>query len=128
MPKPPSYLLDESAWRAINLFIDMTMEGAVPVHDPRVSPDEFLSIYDHPDEDEPPYEGDAPSAPQRDGGYVELTGDNLPYHLRPDAKPLAHCTRCKRETFDALDIGTLDTMTQPDGDPCSGTFVAGGWW
>lgn len=55
--------------------------------------------------------------------YVELTGDDLPYHLRDDAPPLARCRRCGRQTWDAAAAGTEDRMPQPDGDPCGGLFV-----
>jgi hypothetical protein len=56
------------------------------------------------------------------GEYVELTGDDLPYHLRLDAPPLAVCNRCERQTWDADLVGTEDRMTQPDGNPCGGRF------
>lgn len=55
--------------------------------------------------------------------YIELTGDDLPYHLRPDAKPLARCNRCERESWDSASLGTEDRMPQPDGNPCGGRFV-----
>lgn len=55
---------------------------------------------------------------------VELIGDDIPYHLRPDAPPLAECNRCHRETWAPDMDGTEDRMTQPDGNPCGGRFVA----
>ena len=57
-------------------------------------------------------------------GYQELTGDDIPYHLRPGAPPLAVCRRCGRHTWEADAVGTEDRMTQPDGDPCGGLLVA----
>jgi hypothetical protein len=58
-----------------------------------------------------------------DDDYVELTGDDLPYHLRLDAPPLATCSRCLRMTWseEVLD-GDVDLMRQPDGRPCMGVF------
>lgn len=55
--------------------------------------------------------------------WVELTGDEIPYHLRLDAPPLAACDRCGRESWDSGVIGTTDQMTQPNGQRCGGTFV-----
>lgn len=57
---------------------------------------------------------------------VELAGDDLPYHLRSDATPLAQCSRCGRNTWDANIIGTEDQMPQPDGEPCGGLFTRPG--
>jgi hypothetical protein len=58
--------------------------------------------------------------------YVELTGDDLPYHLRPDAPPLATCDRCGRATWsDEVLDGDFDLMTQPDGMACGGRFRRG---
>lgn len=58
-----------------------------------------------------------------DDGYVELTGDALPYHLRSNAPPLAECDRCHRQTWALNMVGTVDQMPQPDGSLCGGTFV-----
>lgn len=52
--------------------------------------------------------------------WVELTGDDLPYHLRLDAPPLGECNRCHRKTWSVAELGTEDRMTQPDGNPCGG--------
>lgn len=49
--------------------------------------------------------------------------DDVPYHLRLDAPPLAICNRCGRNTWDVVDVGVEDRMTQPDGNPCGGRFV-----
>jgi hypothetical protein len=51
------------------------------------------------------------------------TGDELPYHLREDAEPLAECEKCHRQSWDADEIGRQDMMTQPTGRPCGGTMV-----
>lgn len=56
--------------------------------------------------------------------YIELTGDDLPYHLREDAPPLAQCDRCGRVTWEANEIDTTDHMPQPDGSACGGHFVS----
>lgn len=37
---------------------------------------------------------------------------------------LARCNRCQRSTVAASEVGAEDRMTQPDGGPCGGTFVA----
>lgn len=59
-----------------------------------------------------------------DGDYIELTGDDLPYHLRLDAPPLGQCNRCQRQTWAPSELNTEDRMTQPDGNPCGGRIVA----
>lgn len=59
-----------------------------------------------------------------DTDWVELTGDDIPYHLRRDAPPLAECNRCHRKTWAPSEIGTEDRMPQPDGNPCGGRIVA----
>lgn len=41
-----------------------------------------------------------------------------------DAPAVAKCDRCGRSTWDAGSVGTEDRMTQPDGNPCGGRFVA----
>lgn len=56
--------------------------------------------------------------------YVELTGDDIPYHLRPDATPLGQCDRCERYTWSPDEIGTVDEMPQPSGGVCGGTLRA----
>ena len=53
--------------------------------------------------------------------YVELTGDDLPPHLRSDAL-VARCGRCGRESVAEESFGQEDRMTQPDGFPCGGRF------
>jgi hypothetical protein len=55
---------------------------------------------------------------------VELVGDGIPYHLRPDVPPLGRCNRCQRKTWSAKEIGREDRMAQPDGNPCGGRIVA----
>ena len=55
--------------------------------------------------------------------YVELTGDDIPYHLRMDAPPLAVCSRCGRQSWSVVQIGKEDRMPQPDGQPCGGLLV-----
>lgn len=57
--------------------------------------------------------------------WVELKGDDLPYHLRPDAAPLGVCNRCGRQTWAADAVGTEDRMMQPDGNPCGGLLITG---
>lgn len=52
----------------------------------------------------------------------ELIGDDIPYHLRPNAVPIAICNRCGREGWDANEIDTVDNMIQPDGKSCGGMF------
>lgn len=59
---------------------------------------------------------------QAESDYAELTDNDLPYHLRPDALPLAQCSRCGRQTWSTSEVGTEDCMTQPDGQPCGGRF------
>jgi hypothetical protein len=54
----------------------------------------------------------------------ELTGDEIPYHLRLDAPPLGQCNRCHRKTWSPDELGAEDRMTQPDGNPCGGRVVA----
>lgn len=59
-------------------------------------------------------------------GYVEKVPDGAwtpveQTHLA--APPRAICNRCGRVTYAATDIGEKDTMTQPSGEPCGGTFV-----
>lgn len=56
--------------------------------------------------------------------WQELIGDDIPYHLRFNAPPLATCIRCHRETFDADEVGQIDTMIQPNGEPCGGMFIS----
>jgi hypothetical protein len=56
-----------------------------------------------------------------DDDYVELTGDDLPAHLRPDA-PTAICGRCGRESVAESEFGQECRMPQPDGYPCGGRF------
>lgn len=48
---------------------------------------------------------------------AELFGDDIPYHLRDEAPPLAECNRCHRKTWAPDMDGTEDRMTQPDGNP-----------
>lgn len=62
----------------------------------------------------------------RDAQYVELTGDDLPYHLRADAAPLARCNRCGRETWSVEEVGVEDRLSQPDGGPCGGLMLPTG--
>ena len=57
------------------------------------------------------------------GEWVELVGDDIPYHLRLDAPPLGECNRCHRETWATSEIDTEDRMTQPDGNPCGGRII-----
>lgn len=57
-------------------------------------------------------------------GYVELAGDDLPHHLRPDAAPLGQCNRCHRKTWSESELGIEDRLTQPDGNPCGGRIVS----
>jgi len=40
------------------------------------------------------------------------------------ADAVAECGRCGRSTWDAAAIGRLDEMTQPNGKPCGGVFLA----
>lgn len=54
---------------------------------------------------------------------MELIGDDIPYHLRPDAPPLGRCNRCYRYTWAQSEWGTEDRMTQPDGNPCGGRIM-----
>lgn len=56
--------------------------------------------------------------------WVELIGDDLPYHLRLDAPPLGRCNRCQRQTWSEVELGTEDRVPQPDGNPCGGRIVA----
>ncbi|GAA4707361.1 hypothetical protein APR04_003790 [Promicromonospora umidemergens] len=35
---------------------------------------------------------------------------------------VGECNRCHRQTWDEVNIGTEDRMTQPDGGPCGGRF------
>jgi hypothetical protein len=70
-----------------------------------------------------------PFGPSRDetcraDELVELVGDGIPYHLRPDVPPLGRCNRCQRKTWSAKEIGREDRMAQPDGNPCGGRIVA----
>lgn len=51
---------------------------------------------------------------------VELTGDDIPYHLRADAPPLAICDRCERQSWAESDVDQVDRMPQPSGRPCGG--------
>lgn len=51
--------------------------------------------------------------------YVELTGDLLPPHLRPDA-PTAECCCCHRTTWS--EFGERCNFLQPDGTNCAGWF------
>jgi hypothetical protein len=53
--------------------------------------------------------------------WVELTGDDIPAHLRDDA-PTQRCGRCLRCTWDEAQFGQECRMPQPDGFPCGGTF------
>lgn len=62
--------------------------------------------------------------PDDDDGYVELTGDDIPYHLRMDSPPLAQCNRCGRVSWTADEINTTDQMPQPDGQKCGGLMVS----
>lgn len=39
-------------------------------------------------------------------------------------QPVAKCGRCQRSTWTASEVGQEDRMTQPDGYPCGGRFVA----
>ena len=55
--------------------------------------------------------------------YIELTVDDLPYHLRMDAPPLAICNRCGRQSWAEEEVGVEDRMPQPDGNPCGGRLV-----
>lgn len=58
------------------------------------------------------------------GDYVELTGDDLPNHLRFDGTEVkAQCLRCKRWTWAEEEFGQECRMTQPDGFPCGGRFT-----
>lgn len=66
-----------------------------------------------------PHRRDLMTQPEPTGdNYVELTGDDIPPHLRPDAV-IGICGRCGREAPE-VEIGTEDRMTQPDGYPCGG--------
>lgn len=56
--------------------------------------------------------------------WVELIGDDVPYHLRLDAPPLGVCNRCQRKTWSDSELGAEDRMPQPDGRPCGGRIVA----
>jgi hypothetical protein len=42
-----------------------------------------------------------------------------------NAPATAHCDRCGRVTWDASSIGTIDHVTQPDGQRCGGTLIDG---
>lgn len=55
--------------------------------------------------------------------YVELTGDDIPYHLRPDAQPLAVCSACHRETWAPTMVGQMCHLPQPDGTRCIGVLI-----
>lgn len=41
----------------------------------------------------------------------------------PDDAPSATCDKCGRKQWTPSAEGTVDTLTQPDGSPCGGTFV-----
>lgn len=51
----------------------------------------------------------------------ELTGDEIPYHLRDNAPPLGRCDVCGRRTW-APDVGEACGMPSPTGEVCRGTF------
>lgn len=57
------------------------------------------------------------------GDYVELTGDDIPYHLRRDAEPTGECNVCHRQTWTEKAGGMSCQMPQPDGSVCVGFFV-----
>ena len=56
------------------------------------------------------------------GDYIELSGDDLRRWM--EAPPMAKCNRCGRKTWDEDELHREDRMTQPDGNPCGGRFVA----
>lgn len=58
------------------------------------------------------------------GEFDEMVGDDIPYHLRDNAPPLAQCNRCLRKSWSESEINIEDRMTQPDGNPCGGRMVA----
>lgn len=43
-----------------------------------------------------------------------------------DSEPLGQCNRCGRDFWKRESIGTVDEMTQPDGEICGGRFFANG--
>lgn len=51
----------------------------------------------------------------------ELTGDEIPYHLRDNAPPLGRCDSCGRRTW-APEVGKACKMPSPTGKVCRGTF------
>jgi hypothetical protein len=57
---------------------------------------------------------------------VLLTGDDVPYHLRPDAPALAECSGCHRKTWAESEPGKPCAMPQPGGRVCEGTMQAPG--
>lgn len=62
------------------------------------------------------------------GEPVEIDADNLPYHLRADAAPLAMCTQCRRKTSVADLIDKPCQMPQPDGTTCGGKLQGAIRW
>lgn len=62
-----------------------------------------------------------PTEPNEDE-YVLLTGDDIPYHLRSDAAPLAECDVCHRMTWSADTVDTTCDLPQPNGERCQGTL------
>ena len=55
--------------------------------------------------------------------FDDGTDPRIPQHLRSNA-PRQQCRRCGRWTAAESEFDTHDQMTQPDGDPCGGLFVA----
>lgn len=51
----------------------------------------------------------------------ELTGDEIPYHLRDNVPPLGRCDACGRTTW-APEVGEACKMPSPTGKVCRGTF------
>lgn len=41
-----------------------------------------------------------------------------------NAPAVAICNRCHRQTWEPDAVDTEDRMTQPDGNPCGGRFIA----
>lgn len=83
-------------------------------------PDGTPETHSRPDVYDTACNGDA----ERDGKGEVMDDRELPsWLLRQDA-PSARCGRCKRYTWDESLFGQEDQMTQPDGHPCGGIFVA----